>query len=98
MIDNSPPFSPVVSDSCKDCLCRMLEKNPGDRVTIRQLKTHSWISKNGSEPMLDTEQNCPHGMIEINDDDIKNSIRTIPKIETLVSGQFLELKGIISEK
>jgi len=80
------PFheTPLLNDSCKDCLCRMLEKNPNERITLDQLKVHSWITKNGSSPMLATAQNCPNGLIEINDEDIQNSIRTIPKLETLI--------------
>lgn len=85
---------PLLNDSCKDCLCRMLEKNPNERITLDQLKVHSWITKNGSSPMLATAQNCPNGLIEINDEDIQNSIRTIPKLETLVRNCFYKSASI----
>ena len=78
-------FSPSTSAACKECINRMLEKEPTERITLDQLKLNSWVTKNGSVPMLETLDNCPNGIIEINDDDIKNSIRTIPKLETLVS-------------
>ena len=69
----------------------MLEKNPNERITLDQLKTHHWITKNNTSPMLDTSQNCPNGLIEINEEDIQNSIRTIPKLETLVCVTRLSL-------
>jgi len=63
----------------------MLIKEPANRIALPALKEHYWVTKSGTEPMLDTATNCPDGVIEVNDEDIKNSIRTIPKIETLVS-------------
>lgn len=63
----------------------MLEKNPAERITLDGLKMHCWVTKDGAMPMLVTSLNCPNGLIEINDEDIRNSIRTIPKLETLVS-------------
>ena len=77
--------SPAISSACKDCIAKMLIKSPGERITLDGLKQHEWVTQSGANPMLDTSQNCPDGLIEISDDDIKNSIRTIPKLETLVS-------------
>lgn len=63
----------------------MLTKNPADRITLEELKQHVWVTQSGTSPLPSTSQNCPNAPIEVNDEDIKNSIRTIPKIETLVS-------------
>lgn len=77
--------SPQTSDSCKDCINRMLEKDPSTRITLDELKLHNWVTQDGTAPMLPMSQNCPDGPIEVDEEDIKNSIRTIPKLETLVS-------------
>lgn len=77
-------YSPVISDGCKRTISQMLVKSPADRITLDGLKCHSWVTLQGVEPMPDTSQNCPNGLIEVDDEDIKNSIRSIPKLETLV--------------
>lgn len=74
----------MISDGCKSCIGEMLVKSPSDRVTLVGLKSHSWVTVLDAEPMPDTSQNCPNGLIEVDDEDIKNSIRSIPKLETLV--------------
>lgn len=66
----------------------MLVKDPQERITLSQLKEHTWVTNNHSQPMLKTLENCPNGPIEVDDEDIKNSIRTIPKLETLVSSNL----------
>ncbi|KAF6040314.1 CAMKK2 [Bugula neritina] len=78
------PTSPGVSEGCKDCINQMLVKDPNERATLERLKQHHWVTKNNSSPMLSMAENCPNGIIEISAEDIKNSIRTIPKIETLL--------------
>ncbi|KAF6041080.1 hypothetical protein EB796_000621 [Bugula neritina] len=78
------PTSPGISEGCKDCINQMLVKDPIERATLERLKQHHWVTKNNSSPMLSTAENCPNGIIEISAEDIKNSIRTIPKIETLI--------------
>ncbi|XP_067934370.1 calcium/calmodulin-dependent protein kinase kinase 1-like isoform X2 [Watersipora subatra] len=78
------PESPEISWQCKECINQMLEKKPESRITLDELKLNAWVTKDGTEPMLETSQNCPDGLIKVNDEDIKNSIRTIPKLETLI--------------
>lgn len=40
------------------------------------------MTRGGKCPLLSTRENCPD--IEVTDDDIKNSVRAIPKVKTLV--------------
>ncbi|KAJ7333729.1 Calcium calmodulin-dependent protein kinase kinase 2 [Desmophyllum pertusum] len=60
----------------------MLTKDPNERITIRQIKEHHWVTHGGKQPLLSTEENCID--IEVTDDDIQNSVKTIPKIKTLI--------------
>ena len=34
-----------------DLICRLLRKQPEDRITLAQIKEHPWITKNGMEPL-----------------------------------------------
>lgn len=36
---------PKISQSCKELIIRMLDKDPSKRITICEILTHSWISK-----------------------------------------------------
>ena len=41
------------------------------------------MTRGGREPLVSTEENCT--VIEVTEDDIMNSVKTIPKVKTLVS-------------
>ncbi|XP_001627621.2 calcium/calmodulin-dependent protein kinase kinase 1 isoform X2 [Nematostella vectensis] len=76
------PEEPVLNPKLEDLLLRMLTKNPKERITIPEIKEHPWVTRGGSDPLPSTQENCSH--IEITDEDIANSVRTIPKIKTLI--------------
>ena len=51
------------------------------------MQEHHWVTQGGKCPLPSTEENCPG--IEVTDDDIQNSVKTIPKIKTLVKISLL---------
>ena len=51
-------------------------------VDVFLQQEHPWVTRGGKCPLPSTKENCPD--IEVTDDDIKNSVRAIPKIKTLV--------------
>jgi calcium-dependent protein kinase len=38
---------PLISESAKDCVRRMLEKNPRKRATAKEILRHEWLKENG---------------------------------------------------
>lgn len=44
---------------------------------------HRWVTKNGTAPMSSEEQNCVCA-ITVTDEDVDNSVKIVPKLETLV--------------
>lgn len=40
----------------KDLVRKLLIKNPEDRITVDEIKKHSWITMNGREPMPDLQR------------------------------------------
>ncbi|KAF2720523.1 kinase-like protein [Polychaeton citri CBS 116435] len=44
--------------SFSDLIYRILEKDPDKRITMEELRVHPWVSKNGTDPLLSTEENC----------------------------------------
>ena len=51
-------------------------------MVIFMVQEHPWVTHGGKCPLPSTGENCTD--IEVTDDDIQNSVRTIPKIKTLV--------------
>ena len=47
---------------------------------------HPWVTYGGKHPLPTTAENCT--VIEVTDDDIQNSVKSIPKIKTLVRKTF----------
>lgn len=46
------------------------------------LQEHPWVTYGGKQPLPCTAENCTD--IEVTEDDIQNSVKSIPKIKTLV--------------
>lgn len=78
----SLPEEPPLNPQLEDLLLRMLIKDPNERITIKGIKEHPWVTRGGKCPLPSTKENCPD--IEVTDDDIKNSVRAIPKLKTLI--------------
>jgi len=66
-------YSPTLSDELKDLLSKMLQKDPDKRITLPEIKEHCWVTENGTNPMMSTEENCIYE--EVNDDEIQNAIQ-----------------------
>ncbi|KAG8182334.1 hypothetical protein JTE90_028179 [Oedothorax gibbosus] len=76
------PDKHKISDSLKDLLSRMLEKDPKQRITLSGIKEHKWVTNDGLSPLPSEEENCHP--VEITNDDIQASINSIPKLGTLI--------------
>jgi [calcium/calmodulin-dependent protein kinase] kinase len=44
-------------DNFKDLILRILEKDPSKRITMRELRAHPWVTRNGSDLLLPEEEN-----------------------------------------
>ncbi|KAI5365544.1 putative serine/threonine-protein kinase, active [Septoria linicola] len=41
-----------------DLMFKLLEKDPEKRITMAQLRTHPWVTRGGTDPMMPAEDNC----------------------------------------
>jgi len=49
-----PDYPPeLVNTPMHDLICKLLKKAAEDRITIEQVKKHTWITKGGTEPLKD---------------------------------------------
>lgn len=56
-IRNEPLEIPDCPDNLKDLLTRLLEKDPSKRIVMDDLRAHSWVTRDGSDPLLPREEN-----------------------------------------
>ncbi|KAL8739313.1 MAG: hypothetical protein Q9181_000044 [Wetmoreana brouardii] len=48
---------PECTDSFKDLIRKLLEKDPKKRITMEELREHPWVTKNGEDLLLPAEEN-----------------------------------------
>ena len=66
----------------KDLILKLLEKNPEKRITIKEIKDHPWTTEGGKVKLPTESQNCR--LVIVTEEDIQKSVKTIPKLDTLV--------------
>merc|ERR1719361_2217918 len=76
------PSPTHLSPELIDLLRQMLVKDPSERIKLEEIKVDRWVTGYGSYPMMRRESNC--GLIEVTDDEVENSVKSIPKLDTLI--------------
>jgi len=74
----------------------MLIKDPTKRITLKEIKTHPWTTNGGKVKLPTEDQNCH--LVTITDEDVKSCVKTIPKLNTLVSLLVLKFELLLIEK
>ncbi|KAJ5263797.1 Calcium/calmodulin-dependent protein kinase kinase cmkC [Penicillium angulare] len=46
----------------EDLINRLLEKDPAKRITMPQLREHSWVTRDETDPLLSEEENTAHNV------------------------------------
>lgn len=55
-----PALEPDDDKNFNDLMGRILEKDPSARITMRELRNHPWVTKEGSDPLLSEEDNTAY--------------------------------------
>lgn len=76
------PETPLISNELKELIERMLDKNPETRITIPEIKLHSWVTENGLNPLPLEEEHCT--ALEVTEEEVQNSIKLIPSLSTVI--------------
>ncbi|XP_027704528.1 calcium/calmodulin-dependent protein kinase kinase 1 isoform X1 [Vombatus ursinus] len=76
------PEQPLISESLKDLILRMLDKDPQTRIVIPEIKLHPWVTKNGKYPLPSEEEHC--SIVEVTLEEVKNSVKLIPRLPTVI--------------
>ncbi|KAL8685718.1 MAG: hypothetical protein Q9224_005703, partial [Gallowayella concinna] len=62
------------TDSFKDLISRLLEKDAKKRITMQGLREHPWVTKNGDDPLLSAEENTAHLIEPPTEEETNNAI------------------------
>ncbi|KAI1348619.1 kinase-like domain-containing protein [Xylaria sp. FL0043] len=58
-IRGKPFFLPDGEDpDFVDLITRILDKDSSTRITLREIRNHPWVTRNGADPLLPEEENC----------------------------------------
>ncbi|XP_045503465.1 calcium/calmodulin-dependent protein kinase kinase 2 [Colias croceus] len=76
------PSRPQLSRPLKRLLARMLDKDPVNRATMREIKEHEWITSCGKEALPSEQENCR--LVEVTDEDMAQVVTSIPNLSTLI--------------
>ncbi|KAI7259215.1 Pkinase-domain-containing protein [Hortaea werneckii] len=52
------PLQEEPDPNFRDLMARIFDKNPQTRITMKELRNHPWVTKNGTDPLLSAEENC----------------------------------------
>ncbi|XP_026688006.1 calcium/calmodulin-dependent protein kinase kinase 2-like [Diaphorina citri] len=58
------------------------DEDPTQRITLQQIKEHSWVTKDGAYALPTEEENCQ--LVTVSEDDVRNVIKNFPKLDTLI--------------
>lgn len=64
-------------------ILKLLNKDPSKRITINNIKTHKWVTKNDTTHLITNLEN--RKPITVTEDEVKNSITSMKKLDTLVN-------------
>uniref|UniRef100_A0A3Q3X1U4 calcium/calmodulin-dependent protein kinase n=1 Tax=Mola mola TaxID=94237 RepID=A0A3Q3X1U4_MOLML len=84
-IKNKPvdfPETPLISNDLKELIERMLDKNPETRIAVPEIKLHSWVTEDGSNPLPLEEEHCT--AVEVTEEEVQNSVKLIASLSTMI--------------
>ncbi|KAJ1962285.1 hypothetical protein IWQ62_003580 [Dispira parvispora] len=73
-----------LSDSLRDLLTKMLDKDPSTRATISAIRVHPWVTNDGEWPLPSVDVNCEHIVTEVTEQEISSAITTLSGVATVV--------------
>ncbi len=61
------------------------------RILVFLFQNHGWVTKDDKDPLEPSEvENCGI-IVEVTDEEVKNSVKVMPKLDTIVSRKLMIL-------
>jgi len=77
------PNEPDISPELKCLITQMLVKDPVNRISLRDIMAHEWVTGYGLYPMASELENC-RTLVEVTENEVQNSVHSVPKLDTLI--------------
>lgn len=77
IIFNEAPLPEGTSEELVDLIERLLAKNPGERMTMAELREHEWVNTFGDDPLVGREENIGDGMPAVTKQDLAEAFERI---------------------
>ncbi|KAF9139258.1 hypothetical protein BG015_002116 [Linnemannia schmuckeri] len=83
---DSVPGRDHVEASLKDLLSRLLEKDVGKRITLREVKEHAWVTEGLNDPVRWRIETDPgnYQRVHITEEDLKGAVTIMDKIKSRI--------------
>lgn len=96
---SEPNYSPLLSPSLVDLISKMLKKNQVDRISIKEIKDHPWISKelftpNFSEQSINQEILNKMVLLGFSKDEVLKDLQEGNQYHTTISFEILKRSRI----
>ncbi|KAL1998106.1 hypothetical protein VTN02DRAFT_6852 [Thermoascus thermophilus] len=97
-------------ENFKDLMSRILEKDPAKRITMRELREHPWVTKNGTDPLLSEEENTAEMLEPPTEEEMNTAItsnmgnllavmKAVQKFKRLVNpGKDMPMQSILGQE
>ncbi|XP_051717582.1 calcium/calmodulin-dependent protein kinase kinase 1b [Ctenopharyngodon idella] len=76
------PDKPVISEGLKELITRMLDKVPETRITLPEIKLHTWVTVDGTDPLPLEEEHCT--VVEVTEEEVQNSVKLVPSLSAVI--------------
>ncbi|XP_022521485.1 calcium/calmodulin-dependent protein kinase kinase 1 isoform X1 [Astyanax mexicanus] len=76
------PETPAISESLRNLILRMLDKNPDSRITLPEIKLDPWVTQDGADPLPLEEEHCT--VVEVTEEEIQNSVKFVPSLSAVI--------------
>ncbi|KAG0032424.1 hypothetical protein BGZ82_006555 [Podila clonocystis] len=83
---DSVPGREFVCSELKDLLSRLLEKDVGKRITLKEVKEHPWVTEDLGDPerwRIETDP-CNYQRVYVTEDDLRGAVTIIDKIKNRI--------------
>lgn len=77
------PEKPTLTNDLCELISKMVAKNPVDRISLQEIKVHSWLTNRGTDPLPSEVDNC-RLPVTVTDEEVERVVTRIPKLDTLI--------------
>ncbi|TVY41940.1 Calcium/calmodulin-dependent protein kinase kinase [Lachnellula subtilissima] len=80
-----------------DLMRRLLDKNPSERIAMQEIREHSWVTKNGTDPLLAAEENTSDLIEPPSETEVNHAITARMRNLLMMMKAVKKFKGLLNQ-